>query len=429
MGYRVGINKYPLQDASTGASIFLGGLEAAHRAVGVNPIGFNYIVDCRGDPEKGRFSEWNVLPSSKEVNYIHLEVNRMGCFGATSSHLKFEGEFRQRFLPLARAIAAGGRILIFCINGANRSPRIALTVDLALNYVEAKSSLNPLWPFVAQAATMLQRRRTLVDWTPHDDRHAEGRFQAWYYCIEMWKLLQELGVHKSRAEREHMSLARFNEFFKRDGPKHDLVNRFLDFVDSTDKAASPEASSHDPSAASSHKPKAKGPEQNPRPAWMGPTDWSGAARDQREARKCGSTDYRLSQGKFSDLRLPPKGSGKDSGCPVQIEYTAAAMRVREGQLSSFRRDSLIARASDSEERTIPADSPEALPEPEASIGEVCPINAGWELIKAEPEASIGEVCPINDGINAGWQLIKDRWAPGKSRARRRQSSKKCQGSR
>ena len=42
-----------------------------------------------------------------------------------------------------------------------------------------------------------------------------------------------------------------------------------------------------------------------------------------------------------------------------------------------------------EERTIPADSPEALP---------------------EPEASIGEVCPINDGINAGWQLIKDRWA-------------------
>ena len=58
--------------------------------------------------------------------------------------------------------------------------------------------------------------------------------------------------------------------------------------------------------------------------------------------------------------------------PVQIEYTAAAMRVREGQLSSFRRDSLIARASDSEERTIPADSPEALPEPEASIGEVCP---------------------------------------------------------
>lgn len=313
MGHRVGINKYPLQDASTGASIFLGGLEAAHRAVGVNPIGFNYIVDCRGDPEKGRFSKWDVLPSSKEVNYIQLEVNRMGCFGETSSHLKFEGEFRQRFLPLARAIAAGGRILIFCINGANRSPRIALLVDLALNYVEAKSSLNPLWPFVAQAATMLQRRRTLVDWTPQDDRHAEGRFQAWYYCIEMWKLLQELGVHKSRAEREYMSLARLNEFFKRDGPKHDVVNSFLRFVDSTDRAASPEASSHDPSAASSHKPQAGDPEQNPRPAWMGPTDWSGAAKEDRQARRCGSTDYRLSQGKFSDLRLT-KEIGKDSDC-------------------------------------------------------------------------------------------------------------------
>ena len=41
---------------------------------------------------------------------------------------------------------------------------------------------------------------------------------------------------------------------------------------------------------------------------------------------------------------------------VVIEYSAAALRVREGQLSSFRRDSLVARVSD-DERTIPADSP------------------------------------------------------------------------
>ena len=55
---------------------------------------------------------------------------------------------------------------------------------------------------------------------------------------------------------------------------------------------------------------------------------------------------------------------------VVIEYTAKALRVREDQLSSFRRDSLVARVSD-DEKTIPADSPSRERSPSSVPGSEC----------------------------------------------------------
>jgi len=44
----------PDQEFVGGGKLYLGGLEAAHRACGDNPAGIDLIIDCRGDLTKGR---------------------------------------------------------------------------------------------------------------------------------------------------------------------------------------------------------------------------------------------------------------------------------------------------------------------------------------------------------------------------------------
>ena len=99
----------------------MGGLEAAHRAVGDNQGGITVMADCRGDMYKGRWGVRDEVPRSATVRMLHIPVSRLG-------KRRHAAEFRPTFGPIVAALAAGERVLIHCVNGRHRSALAAATI-------------------------------------------------------------------------------------------------------------------------------------------------------------------------------------------------------------------------------------------------------------------------------------------------------------
>ena len=282
-------HKYTLQDASSGASIFVGGLEAAERACKSNELGFTHIVDCRGDPTKGRFNAKHKLDLENTVQHHNIQVNRLGRFNNSHYLLKFDDEFDKEFDFLVQAIRDGGRILIFCVNGANESPRVALTVDLAVNFCDETTKHDDSFREKAEdAAKKLKARRSLIKYHALDEEHCDGVFQAWYYAIFLWRRLDEVNVGKSSVDRVFLPLDEFNKFINLNS-KDDLGSLMLRLsrtgsgdrqADSSKIPQAPSSHSKEPSSASGH---AAPPQESIKNAQMVPSAPDTVSRDRDHA--------------------------------------------------------------------------------------------------------------------------------------------------
>jgi len=283
------IKKYTLQDASSGASIFVGGLEAAERACKTNDLLFTHIVDCRGDPTTGRFNAKHKLDLVNTVQHHKIRVNRLGRFGNSHHFLKFDDEFDKEFDFLVQAIRDGGCILIFCVDGANNSPRVALTVDLAVNFCdETTKHDDSFWEKAEAAAKKLKARRSLIEYDALDDEHCHGVFQAWYYATRLWRRLDKVNVRKSSVDRVFLPLDEFKKIIN-ENSENDLESLMLRLsrTGSGDRQADsskiPQAAlsqRKEPSSASGH---AAAPPKSIQNAQMVPSAPDTASRDHDHA--------------------------------------------------------------------------------------------------------------------------------------------------
>ena len=163
------------QEFSNGGRLYLGGIEAYEEVCQGNAANIQHLCDCRGDNKidrLGRHHDWRKkIP--KGVSYQQLQLNRLAVIesrarGHIAPTLKYAHEFQERFQPLLDAVARGESILVFCVNGKNRSPTAVLIVYAVFLQKDMvyRRDHDPMWDIgdaVLMAAAEILRLRALVE--------------------------------------------------------------------------------------------------------------------------------------------------------------------------------------------------------------------------------------------------------------------------
>ena len=183
---------------TNGARLYLGGSESAKevcaplRLRSGNVAGIGHLCDCRGNNRIDRWNKCHVLRPGAEVSYQQLQINRLACTQDNGATLKFADEFLQEFRPTLTALEEGKQVLVFCINGRNRSAATILAlyaacIALDTHYLRSQS----VGDAVDLAVADLRRLRAICEFDAHwDGKHAGPQTLATVFSLtkdELWR--------------------------------------------------------------------------------------------------------------------------------------------------------------------------------------------------------------------------------------------------
>ena len=136
------------QEYDNGAQLWLGGLESAELACGENHMGIQVIVDCRDGPslQWDRDRQPHRLPVPDTLKWMQIKASSLSSWVGSD-------RMEKAYEPIFRALAAGLRVLVFCINGKHRSNKTSTDIVCA-GFQDSDRAMNHVW-----------LRRKLVEFT------------------------------------------------------------------------------------------------------------------------------------------------------------------------------------------------------------------------------------------------------------------------
>ena len=160
-----------LQEFTSGGKLFIGGLEAAQAAASGHLPFLDLMVECRGSVSQGydRNKQPHRLPEPSAVAKVFhpatkLTERKEGTpWTPTQKQVK---RMVKSLTPIMNCCALGDEVLVYCLNGANRSGQTG-TFMVASCTGDWQLATNHVW-----------RRRHLVDYTSLDGRRVHARSTA-----------------------------------------------------------------------------------------------------------------------------------------------------------------------------------------------------------------------------------------------------------